>query len=551
KTVELGQGMLMELVRVPGGTFRRGSPGAEPGREENEGPAHEATISRPFYMGVTEVTRLQYEAVMGRREDYKLGMSLPATQVTWEQAATLCRELSRRTGLAVRLPTEAEWEYACRAGTTTAWSFGRDSTLLETCDWPVGSVHGASFKLPNPFGIKGMHGNAREWVWDRYREQYGEGAQRDPFGPEQGARRVVRGGRSAARDGDDPATSAADIGFRVVIGGLMPAEALGPVVLRDFAPGPGGKAATTVVRAAVMNATQKRATCRVVWKVPPGGHWRIDPATRAVDLAPGARDKLAFKVSFTGRLEDLSPLPGLSSGSARKPDRMDALPVSLDVPQLGSLLPRQAVCGFTDRAPKVDGSLDDAAWQKVPPLAKFLGPFAETTVPQPTEVRLCHDAQNLYLAIRCREDPNRMDSLNAMEGPHDGAVYEDECVEVFTVTDPEAGRYFQFVVNAVGSTYDGEGWDSKWNGKWTAKTGREKGAPKGTGPGPAWTVELAIPFDTIGLKPPPAGGSISLNVIRTRIADEPERSMWSPVFGPSNHAPLRAGKVVFQGKRSG
>ncbi|HUU21123.1 MAG TPA: formylglycine-generating enzyme family protein, partial [Phycisphaerae bacterium] len=118
KTVELGQGMLMELVRVPGGTFRMGSPAAEPGREKNEGPVHEVTISQPFYLSVTEVTRLQYDVVMGRRDDYKTGMSLPATTVTWEQAAEFCRELSRRTGLAVRLPTEAEWEYACRAGTT-------------------------------------------------------------------------------------------------------------------------------------------------------------------------------------------------------------------------------------------------------------------------------------------------------------------------------------------------------------------------------------------------------------------------------------------------
>ncbi len=121
----------MEFVLIPAGTFRMGSPSTEPGRDSDEGPVHEVRISQPFYLGKYEVTQRQWKAMMGNHQSRFKGDDRPVEMVSWNSVQTFIRKLNAREGEGTyRLPTEAEWEYAARAGTTTAYSFGDNPRQL-------------------------------------------------------------------------------------------------------------------------------------------------------------------------------------------------------------------------------------------------------------------------------------------------------------------------------------------------------------------------------------------------------------------------------------
>jgi len=196
-TLDLGKGVTMKLVRIRPGKFMMGSPDSEVGREGSEGPQHEVTISKPFYLSVTEVTQAQYEAVMGRNPGHYKGPVNPIECVSWKDASDLCLRLSEKTHKTVRLPTEAEWEYACRAGSKTAFSFGNSDNALAECAWSKdnspGTTHPVGQKKPNAWGLYDMHGNVWEWCADWYGE-YPKGSVTDPAGPGSGPVRVLRGG---------------------------------------------------------------------------------------------------------------------------------------------------------------------------------------------------------------------------------------------------------------------------------------------------------------------------------------------------------------------
>jgi formylglycine-generating enzyme required for sulfatase activity len=199
---------------------------------------HLVKISKPFYLGVYEVTQQQYEKVMGARpwqgkDDAKEGADYPAVYVSHDDAVEFCRRLSKQEGAEYRLPTEAEWEYACRARTTTAYSFGDDESKLgqyawyEKNAWDVGEkyAHRVGQKLPNRWGLYAMHGNVWEWCQDWFGPYGSEKVVRDPLGPAQGNGRVLRGGsfapptssvRSASRVETRPSRRANNLGFRVV-----------------------------------------------------------------------------------------------------------------------------------------------------------------------------------------------------------------------------------------------------------------------------------------------------------------------------------------------
>jgi len=235
--IELGRGQEIELVLVPAGSFMMGSPPDEPERKGDEGPRHRVTITRPFYMAATEFTQGQYLALFGKKPRRWKGPDYPVTQVNWYEAMDICRELSRRTGLLFRLPTEAEWEYACRAGTTTPFNFGSTITT-DQANYDGKSVYPGgragpyrdapvpvrSFP-PNAWGLFEMHGNVWEWCLD-WKGPYPRQEQTDPTGPANGHTKVVRGGgwssragylRSACRYSYRPIVANNGFGLRVVM----------------------------------------------------------------------------------------------------------------------------------------------------------------------------------------------------------------------------------------------------------------------------------------------------------------------------------------------
>jgi formylglycine-generating enzyme required for sulfatase activity len=232
-TLYCGNDVTMPLVPIPAGAFMMGSSETELDRYGWEGPVHQVTLSQPFYMGVYEVTQRQYEAVMGTNPSYftSSGLDAPVERVTWDNAKAFCDALSQRTGRAVMLPTEAQWEYACRAGSMTRFSYGDDPdySLLDNYAWHSGNsdaqTHPVGEKLPNAWGLYDMHHNVIEWCADWYGSYTSEDVV-DPLGPATGTSRVWRGsswyyegrtGRSAYRSGVGPDGACADMGFRVVV----------------------------------------------------------------------------------------------------------------------------------------------------------------------------------------------------------------------------------------------------------------------------------------------------------------------------------------------
>ena len=227
----------MDLVMIGVGSFLMGST-----EVENEGPVRQVSIRRPFYMGKYQVTQKQWLAVMGQNPSNFSGDNLPVEQVSWEAAVEFLRRLNASGGkFLYRLPTEAEWEYACRAGTTTRYSFGDDEKLLGEYAWyddnsavddgfsediAESSTQPVGKKKPNAWGLHDMHGNVWEWVQDCGHTSY-QGAPTDSRAWVSNCaedRRLLRGGgwgnypwhaRSALRYRDGPTFRNGDIGFRL------------------------------------------------------------------------------------------------------------------------------------------------------------------------------------------------------------------------------------------------------------------------------------------------------------------------------------------------
>jgi len=218
----------MRLKEISAGSFIMG---AVPGDDEaniDEKPQHRVEITKAFYIGVYEVTQAQWQAVMGTNPSYFKGSRRPVEQVSWNDAVEFCRRLSQREGVTYRLPTEAEWEYACRAGTTTKfyWGNNMNGDYAWYRDNSGGKTHKVGRKQPNGWGLYDMSGNVWEWCSDWYDEgYYGRSPAKDPVGPSSGMYRVVRGGcwtyytaniRSSNRVRFSPDDWYYNNGFRVV-----------------------------------------------------------------------------------------------------------------------------------------------------------------------------------------------------------------------------------------------------------------------------------------------------------------------------------------------
>jgi formylglycine-generating enzyme required for sulfatase activity len=257
--VDLGNGVSMTMVLIPAGRFLMGSPDSELERYDIEGPQREVMITRPYYLGAYEVTQEQYEQIMDVNPSKFVGAKNPVEKVSWVDANEFCNRLSKKTDRMIRLPTEAEWEYACRAGTTSPFNVGvrintkqanfdggGSASCIDKVRNPKGwlweklhvekDVYGSgkwreipvavSSFAPNAWGLYDMHGNVSEWCSDWY-APYPHGPDIDPVGPALGAsdERAIRGGswndkasgiRSAARSAASPTVLYSTLGVRVV-----------------------------------------------------------------------------------------------------------------------------------------------------------------------------------------------------------------------------------------------------------------------------------------------------------------------------------------------
>ncbi|MEA5576191.1 SUMF1/EgtB/PvdO family nonheme iron enzyme [Anabaena sp. UHCC 0451] len=238
---DLGNGVNLEMAAIPGGIFMMGSPENEIGRRDNESPQHQVTVPS-FFMGKYPVTQAQYKAIMRTNPSHFKGRNRPVEQVNWNNAVAFCEKLSQKTGTTYRLPSEAEWEYACRAGTTTPFHFGERITMITMdlanfwtyCKTRSKTTKVGSFGVANNFGLYDMHGNVREWCQDSLHGNY-ECAPTDASAwlenRESSSIRMLRGGscnrfssedcRSAYRSSLNLVYSTFDIGFRVVCSGAV------------------------------------------------------------------------------------------------------------------------------------------------------------------------------------------------------------------------------------------------------------------------------------------------------------------------------------------
>jgi len=215
----------MRMVRVAPGTFLMGSPPGDALRQDEETP-HRVTLTRAFRIAANEVTGRQWLAVMPQNRGPQPGDDRPVASVSWKEAQEFCLELSRKEGKTYRLPTEAEWEHACRAGGASLPAAGPD---LAAVAWysenSEGTTHPVGLKAPNAWGLHDMLGNVAEWTMDSYGPYPRQGEIKDPTGPAIGVTRVVRGGawrsfppalRCAARVGIPESYQLLHVGLRVV-----------------------------------------------------------------------------------------------------------------------------------------------------------------------------------------------------------------------------------------------------------------------------------------------------------------------------------------------
>jgi eukaryotic-like serine/threonine-protein kinase len=245
---DLGNGITLEMVQIPGGTFMMGSPETEEGSYNPESPQHQVTVPG-FFMGKYQVTQAQYQAVMSNNPSKFKGEKRPVEQVSWDGAVEFCQKLSQKTGKTYRLPSEAEWEYSCRAGTTTPLYFGEIITTelanYQGTYWDYkGTIYPGHYGQclkgeyreetttvgsfpPNAFGLYDMHGNVWEWCQDSWHDNYND-APRDGSAwiNNDNDYRILRGGswsdyarncRCAYHSYDTQALRDNGVGFRVVV----------------------------------------------------------------------------------------------------------------------------------------------------------------------------------------------------------------------------------------------------------------------------------------------------------------------------------------------
>jgi formylglycine-generating enzyme required for sulfatase activity len=236
---DLGNGVKLEMVEIPAGTFYMGSPENEAKRRNNESPQHQVNVPS-FFIGKYPLTQAQYQAIMGNNPAHFKGNNRPVESVSWNKAVNFCQKLSQKTGKNYKLPSEAQWEYACRAGTTTPFYFG-ESITPDLVNYngnyayaaaPEGQYRGQTTDVgtfpPNAFGLYDMHGNVWEWCEDDWQENYVNAPISGSALISLSKHKLLRGGswfndpencRSAYRSDSDLDDYNLNIGCRVVCSG--------------------------------------------------------------------------------------------------------------------------------------------------------------------------------------------------------------------------------------------------------------------------------------------------------------------------------------------
>ncbi len=266
--------------------------------------------------------------------------------------------------------------------------------------------------------------------------------------------------------------------------------------------------------------------------------WAVSPATEMLSPDGGDTGTVKFEAQFLGKPEEAFPLPRLVVKATLEGQAIldESFPLAVDATGFFTGVKRTAKLRELKARPALDGSLDDYGWQDATLLDGLIDCDGRGEPLQPTRVKVGATSDGLWVAFSCREPKRNLLRTKALA--HDGAVWEDDSVEIFV--DPAGDRksYYQFIVNAAGVTYEGKEKDGAWNGPWEARIGWPKDG---------WSAEVFIPWTTLGGKPA-AGTKMGFNVARNRVVtgrDDEESSAWSPTLGTS-HNPEKFGQLIVE-----
>ncbi|PCJ59017.1 MAG: hypothetical protein COA79_11705 [Planctomycetota bacterium] len=408
--ITLSKSSKIVLMKIPAGTFTMGSPKKNIESTPWEQPVHDVSITRDFFMGKFEITNNQFRQFKinhhsGKAEGDLDSNNQPAVEISWESAIQFCQWLSKRTGRQVRLPTEVEWEYACRAGTQTRF-FTTDIVkgiqhapqLFKACWYgsnSKGITHPVGKLLPNSFGLFDTHGNASEWCMDWFDENYYKSSPiKDPLGPQNGQARVLRGGsyfyylhhqcRSAYRYSFRPDKSNSTTGFRIVID------------------------------------------------------------SKKAPIHPDANYKVNKKII----LKYILPIYSDKEKNVLK---------SFGGPVMTIKLPTQKII--------IDGILDNKEWENAKTYQMRFSNGRSSMPELSTTVNVLSSKTHIYVAFECME--NEMSRLTIKGKKRDGRIWAGDSVDIFL--DPfhkeKIDGYFHISLNPDGLSLDTSNGDKSWNPK--------------------------------------------------------------------------------------
>ena len=288
----------------------------------------------------------------------------------------------------------------------------------------------------------------------------------------------------------------------------------------------------------VLNVSDLTLAGTATWYVNEDSLWSVDPGRVEVSLAPGRKKAFRFKAEMApGPLATPGGLIMPSVEVRLDPPKGESVARQLDLPiDVDAYLKRhrrQTTSVMSKQAPILDGRLDETIWQREPDLRDFLMISMDRKAPVATSAWVTHDQTKLYLAVRCTEP--KLDDLETLADHRDDPrCWQDDSIELFVDANLDRSTYYQIIVTAAGITMDGRGMNHLWNGQYEHATGREAHG---------WTVEMAIPWETLGHNRPTAEGVVGLNLVRNRKAGgSPETFQWQPTQG-NNHKPAVFGNL--------